>query len=79
MRTSVLLLALLLTTPALHAQDGLDQVRPLLAHGRYVEAARELQRIALEGEASQKLDPADEKILRGAIGERSTPWPFITC
>ena len=63
----ILLSLLLLAAPALHAQGSFERVRPALSQGRYPEAARELQRIALAGEASQKPDAADEKMLRGAI------------
>jgi len=58
----------LLTGPALHAQGGFERVQPSLSQGRYAEAAKELQRIALQGgPALKKPDPADEKMLRGAI------------
>ena len=55
MRTSrILLPLLLLTAPALHAQSNLEQVRQSLSQGRYAKAARELQRIAIEGGATEE-------------------------
>jgi TonB family protein len=70
MRTSgpLLISLMLLTAPVLQAQSDLEQVRQSLSQGRYAKAARELQRIAIEGGSTlKKPDVAEERMLRGAI------------
>jgi TonB family protein len=59
---------ILLAGPALHAQSGFEQVRQSLSQTQYAEAAKELQRMVLEGGPSlKKPDPREEKTLRGAV------------
>ena len=59
---------LLLAGPALHTQAGLDRVQQSLSQGRFVEAAKELQKIVLQsGPSLKRPDPAEEKVLHRAI------------
>jgi len=69
MKTSNAFLSLiLLATPALHAQGGLERVRQSLSQGRYAEAAQELQQMVLAGGPFlKKPGPAEERMLRRAI------------
>ncbi len=68
MRTACILVSLiLLSAPALHTRGGFERVRQSLSHGRYAEAAQELQRMALAGPSLKRITPAEERMLRRAI------------
>jgi TonB family protein len=59
---------LVLPGSVLLAQTGFDGPRQALSQNRFVEAAKELQQIALQsGPSRKKPEPAEEKVLRRAI------------